>query len=102
MPVEICRKKKLPRNLRRFWDLVTLHSMILPMPNSFRLFVTARRSHAKSRFRFTTDRKSEPAGSGSRAGRIAGERFFPARSAQLRPRSYRVRTELEFVCRDNR
>src|SRR5947207_1719970 len=96
MLVEICRRKKLSRNLRRFWDLETLHWMILPMPNSFRLFAMANRFHAKSRFRFITNRKSEPAGSRDGAGRNA-ERFFSARSAELRPRSHRVRANLEFV-----
>src|SRR4029077_6568950 len=102
MRVEMCRRKKLSRNLRRFWDLETLRWMILPMPNSFRLFAMANRFHAKSRFRFITNREGEPAGGGNRAGRNAGERFFPARPAQLRPRSHRVRANLEFVRWDNR
>jgi len=73
---EICRRKKLSRNLRRFWDSETLRWMILPMQNSFRLFAMANRFHAKSRFRFITNREGEPAASGNRAGRNAGERFF--------------------------
>src|SRR5437870_10342485 len=102
MLVEICRRKKLSRNLRRFWDLATLRWMILLMPNSFRLFAMANRSHAKSLFRFITNRKGEPAGNGNRAGRNAGERFFPARPAQLCPRTDRMRANLEFVRWGNR
>src|SRR5437764_1668436 len=75
MLVEICRRKKLSRNLHRFWDLATLHWMILPMPNSFRLFAMANRFHAKSRFRFITNRKSEPAGSRDGAGEMRRDFF---------------------------
>src|SRR5438309_9836874 len=102
MLVESCRRKKLSRNLRVFWDLVTLRWMILAMPNSFRLFGMANRFHAKSRFRFITNREGEPAGGGNRAGRNVGERFLPARPAQLCPRSHRVRANLEFVHWGNR
>src|SRR5881394_1817336 len=102
MLVEICRRKKLSRNPRRSWDLETLRWTILPMPNSFRLFAMANRFHAKSRFRFITNREGEPAGSGNRAGRNAGERFFPAQPPELRPRSHRVRANLEFVRWGNR
>src|SRR5438132_14138348 len=97
MLVEICRRKKLSRNLRRFWDLETLRWMILAMPNSFRLFGMANRFHAKSRFRFITNREGEPAGGGNRAGRNAGERFLPARPARLCRRSHRVPADLGFV-----
>src|SRR4029077_16809602 len=76
MRVEICRKKRWSRNLRRFWDLATLHSMILPMPNSFRLFAMGNRFHAKSRFRFITNREGEPAGMGTGRGEMLGRDFF--------------------------
>src|SRR5438309_1984071 len=57
--------------------------MILPMPNSFRLFAMANRFHAKSRIRFITNRESEPAGSGNGAGPNARARFITGRHDKI-------------------
>src|SRR5438094_2765418 len=102
MGVEICRRKKWSRNLRRFWVLATPRWMILPALNSFRRFVTATRFHAKLRCRFITNRGVEWAECAGTSGRNAGKRFFPARSVELCPRSHRVRAQLEFVRWRNR
>src|SRR5207248_6808725 len=95
--VEIWRRKKWSRNLRRFWVLATPRWMILPALNSFPRFVTGTRFHAKLRCRFITNRGVEWAECGGNSGRNAAERFFPARSAELCPRSHRLRAQLEFV-----
>src|SRR5438552_18524005 len=97
MGVEICRRKKWSRNLRRFWVLATPRWMILPALNSFRRFVTATRFHAKLRCRFITNRGVEWAECAGTSGRNGAERFFPAWSAELWPRSDGLRGGLEVV-----